>query len=198
MCEVVSVSGLFLAFTVTEKWVDDLGQVCVQVCDYVTQSENSGFKARYSASNKYKWDTLQHFIYQPRQRKQLCTGSWEGRGRAVCVVPVETQLRWGTFRTSLGWAGSWACPASACGWWPDCAASWSWHVLLWPRVKAVCSRDTYPKVDFKESHERTQCPERSSLWLPIAVQGDLRGCLTNKLKFKEEKSRTKEGVLIFL
>lgn len=98
MHEVVSVSGLFLAFAVREKWVDDMGQMCVQVCDYVTQSEKWGFKAQYSASKKYKCDMLQHFIYQPKQRKQLCTGSWEGRGRAVCVVAVE--------RLSFIWAPS--------------------------------------------------------------------------------------------
>lgn len=85
MHEVVSVSGLFFAFSVTEKRVDGMEQMCLQVCDFVTQSENWGFKAWYSASNKYKWEMLWHFIYQPKLRKQLCTGSWEGRETELCV-----------------------------------------------------------------------------------------------------------------
>lgn len=80
MHEVVSISGLFLAFSVAEKRVDGMEQMCVQICDYVTRGDNESENCRvemtkHDTQPQYEWEMLQHFIYQPKQRKQLCTGS---------------------------------------------------------------------------------------------------------------------------
>lgn len=147
MHEVVSVSGLFLAFSVTEKWVNGMEQMCVKVCDCVTRGDNESENCRVGMT---KHDTQPQTNTSGRYYSTLLTSlsresnsaqdpAKEGELSCVCSSSAETQLHWSTFRMYLGWAGSWDCPAPACGWWPNCCTG-SWRVLLWSCVNTGCSR----------------------------------------------------------
>ena len=146
----VSVSGLFLAFSVTEKGVDSTEWTHVPVCDCRTQGDNEFENCRVQIT---KHDTQSqtntgrrwyNTLFTSRSReREVCAGPQEGRVMESCAwVPVERlNFTEGTLScysecTSTR-SGSQACPASACGWWPNWGLYWELaysFLIMWPHV----------------------------------------------------------------
>lgn len=100
MHEVVSVSGLFLAFSVAEKQVDGMEQMCVQICDYVTRGDNEYENCRVEMT---KHDTQPQtntsgrcyntlFTSLSRESNSAQDPEREGELSCVCSSSGETRL----------------------------------------------------------------------------------------------------------